>query len=142
MSEKQNRALRFAKFAARMILLLSTPLMLSSLLAAQSAPPIDAVATPPKNAKHPMAGTGVMSGEVTHHSALVQMRLTETAMSVNQDVAGAWGFVEFKAQPKGRRSVPLVKTAYCLPQRDFIARVHFSKLLGNVHDMCRRNMRS
>ena len=136
MSEKQNRALRFAKFAARMILLLSTPLMLSSLLAAQSAPPIDAVATPPKNAKHPMAGTGVMSGEVTHHSALVQMRLTETAMSVNQDVAGAWGFVEFKAQPKGRRSVPLVKTAYCLPQRDFIARVHFSKLLANTAYVC------
>jgi len=121
-----------------------TIISLSFVLVTYSADPFDGVAraqtavppTAPADARAPMAGMGIMAGEVTDRSVLVQMRLTETDQLLDGDVPGAWGIVEFNLQsPPGARSQQS-KTAHALPHRDYITRAHFSNLSPNTNYVC------
>ena len=81
---------------------------------------------------------GVMVGEVDATSALVQFRCCATDGAVPNraddavtatDVPGTWGVVEFAVEPfdsEGDRPPP--QTVPALPDRDFIARGHFTGL--------------
>ena len=108
----------------------------ATLATAQSTSPENVPPSPPKDAKQPLAGMGIMAGGVSDTSALVQIRLTETDKLVDRDIKGAWGVVEFTAQPKDGSGPSLARTAYAFPQRDFIARVHFSRLKPNTRYVC------
>ena len=92
----------------------------------------------PAAAARPLAGMGIMVGEVSDHSALVQVRLTETDKLVDGDVAGAPGFVKFVLRAtKGKPGRPAVEqTAAAAPERDFIARVSFEKLTPGTLYVC------
>ncbi|MCH8115511.1 MAG: hypothetical protein IIB25_08540, partial [Chloroflexi bacterium] len=78
----------------------------------------------------PVAGMGIMVGEVTATSALAQVRLTKTDSLVAGDVPGMAGVVRFQLEPvypttkKPQRSRPLPATA----ERDFIVRQLFEQL--------------
>jgi len=91
---------------------------------------------PRKGAQQPAAEMGLMAGEVSDSSALVQIRLTQTDKLVDRDIKGAWGVVEFTLQSASDASQTFVKTAHALPQRDFIARVHFDSLQPNTVYQC------
>ncbi len=97
-----------------------------------AAPPL-----PPPDAVKPMAGMGVMAGEVTGTSALVQLRLSDGDSLVNRDLSGAWGVVEFTLQPAIGAGGAQIMTARALPDRDFIARVQFDKLNAGTQYVCR-----
>lgn len=89
---------------------------------------------PPADAVSPRAGMGIMVGEVTDHSALVQVRLTATEKLVERDVPGAWGVVEFQLLSADSKTPVQTQVVRALPQRDFIARAHFADLkAGNVY---------
>ncbi|WP_202908829.1 alkaline phosphatase D family protein [Roseimaritima ulvae] len=97
---------------------------------------VRSIPEPPAGAAQPLAAMGMMAGEVSDASALVQVRLTATEKLVDGDVPGAWGVVQFTAQPQNRSAVPMVQTAYAFPQRDFIARAAFTGLLANTQYRC------
>jgi arylsulfatase A-like enzyme len=80
----------------------------------------------------PIAGQGIMVGEVTVSSAQVQIRLTQTDHLVKKDVAGASGVVRFNIEPIGSKSpgpenvtMKLVKAA---AENDYIAKATFTNL--------------
>jgi len=75
-------------------------------------------------------GQGTMAGEVTHHSALLQTRLTRgTELNDDGDLPGADGFVTFEwdTDPKFTNSeeTPLQPA---LPERDYIVRAELRGL--------------
>lgn len=70
------------------------------------------------------AGQGILVGEVTPTSALVQVRLTETDQLVNRDLPGLQGVVEFALVESTANPQIATTTA----EHDFIARVKFDKL--------------
>lgn len=77
----------------------------------------------------PKAGLGIMVGEVTANSALVQVRLCETDELVDRDVPGMAGVVRFTL---GDQSQTLEAKA----ERDFIARALFLSLEpGTAHEV-------
>lgn len=91
----------------------------------------------------PYAAMGIMVGELTPESALVQVRLTDTERQVDGDVPGAEGVVEFTLRPEkadeaatatDKQSKPQLVEAK--PERDFIARVHFSGLQPGTRYTC------
>jgi alkaline phosphatase D len=96
----------------------------------------------------PRAGMGILVGEVTPHSALVQVRLTTTDKLVNGDVPGAAGIVEFTLRaigseeslfplpPPGSKGMTQKQTATAGQERDFIARAVFSKLTAGTVYRC------
>lgn len=104
---------------------------------AQSNSPQNVPPKPPEDTAQPQAGMGIMAGEVTDRSALVQVRLTETDRLVKRDVKGAWGVVEFSLQPADRTSDVLQQTLHAFPQRDFIVRAHFNRLEPGTAYVCR-----
>ena len=99
---------------------------------AQSDHPLNVPPSPPQDAKEPMAGMGIMAGELTHQSVLVQMRLTATDKLVERDVPGAWGVVEFRLNAKGAQP----QLVHAFPHRDFIARAVFKGLEPNTNYTC------
>jgi alkaline phosphatase/alkaline phosphatase D len=103
---------------------------------AQSNSPANVPPSPPADAPQPQAAMGMMAGEVSDTSALVQIRLTATDKLIERDSKGTWGLAEFTVQPADRSAAPLVQTAHAFPQRDFIARVHFSQLQPNTKYVC------
>ena len=107
-----------------------------SVAAAQSNSPANVPPMPPEDAKAPKAGQGIMVGEVSDSSALVQVRLSETNELVDHDLKGAWGVVEFTLRKRGDESVVARHLSHALPQRDFIARVEFSKLQPATKYVC------
>jgi len=83
-----------------------------------------------------MAGLGIMAGEVTDTSAIVQLRLTKTAGLVDGDIAGADGVVEFLLVAEGNESLPQIKTMRAEAETDHIARAHFSGLTAGSRYRC------
>jgi arylsulfatase A-like enzyme/phosphodiesterase/alkaline phosphatase D-like protein len=78
------------------------------------------------------AGQGIMIGEVTDSSAVVQVRLTETDQLVNGDVAGVGGRVQFLIQSTDeQRFVAHSDVLTTTAERDFIARHVFEELPPN-----------
>ena len=92
---------------------------------------------PPEDAAAPVAGMGIMAGEVTDKSALVQVRLTQSDELINGDLPGAWGVVRFSLSPASRPDQAVTRLANALPQRDFIARAHFTGLQPATKYVCR-----
>jgi len=89
----------------------------------------------------PLAGMGIMVGEVTPNTALVQVRLTKSDRLIDGDVAGTAGVVEFvlvpanAAEPAAEGILdPQVIAA--LPERDFIARAKFTNLTPGANYIC------
>jgi len=88
----------------------------------------------------PMAGMGIMVGEVTPDSALVQVRLTETDKLVDRDVKGMSGVVKFTLT-----GVPGEKTTFetmshvvkAVADHDFIARALFADLPAGSEFECK-----
>lgn len=117
----------------RTIASLTAILLAAAPLSAQ----VRTVPVPPAGAAQPLAAMGMMAGEVTAESALVQIRLTATEALVDGDIQGAWGVVQFTVQSQDPAAVPMVQTAYAFPQRDFIARVAFTGLQPNTRYHCR-----
>jgi alkaline phosphatase/alkaline phosphatase D len=87
--------------------------------------------------RNPRAAQGIMVGEVTSTSALVQVRLTRTRGLVKGDVPGTSGVVEFTLQPAGEPDAPpWAQLAYAFAERDFIARVRFDNLDPGTQYVC------
>ena len=91
---------------------------------------------PPVGAAQPVAAMGLMAGEVGDRSALVQMRLVSSKTLIEGDVPGAWGVAEFSLHRADSGDLFRVEEVYALPQRDFIARVHFTNLDPGTRYIC------
>ncbi|MCF6313241.1 MAG: alkaline phosphatase D family protein [Verrucomicrobiales bacterium] len=87
----------------------------------------------PKYEISTFAGQGILVGEVTANSALVQLRLTSSEQLMNQDLLGAAGFVEFILQGEQKQTL----TAAASPEHDFIARVAFKNLKPGTLYQCK-----
>lgn len=88
----------------------------------------------------PMAGMGIMVGEVTSDSALVQVRLTQTDKLVNNDAKGMPGVVKFTLQTiPGEKSdfEKVTQIVKALAEHDFIARAAFTDLPAGTEFECR-----
>jgi alkaline phosphatase D len=88
-------------------------------------------------AAEPLAGMGIMVGEVTADGALVQVRLTAANRLVEGDVPAAAGIVEFVLRPLGESgdaSAPQLVAATA--ERDFIARASFTHLRPGTRYVC------
>ncbi|MBX3436531.1 MAG: sulfatase-like hydrolase/transferase [Planctomycetaceae bacterium] len=84
------------------------------------------------------AGQGIMVGEVTSTSALVQVRLTKDDRLTDGDVPGTEGVVQFVIEPAD--GVPLSVSQVsvdALPTHDFIARARFTDLSPGVNYIIR-----
>lgn len=89
------------------------------------------------SADQPLAGQGILVGEVTPNSAVIQVRLTKTTELVDRDIAGAAGLVEFTLQPFARPGAkPITQVAKATETHDFIARTVFEKLRPGVRYLC------
>lgn len=82
-------------------------------------------------------GQGIMVGEVTSESAVVQVRLTVTDQLADGDVAGASGVVRFQVQPvetqKYKHIRPIrSRSIPATPERDYISRQVFTRLHPGV----------
>jgi alkaline phosphatase/alkaline phosphatase D len=88
----------------------------------------------------PVAGMGIMIGEVTAHSALIQARLTKTDFLVDGDVPGMAGVVRFVLKPadggEAGKPVELSQTVPARADRDFIARAAFTGLQSGECYVC------
>ena len=86
----------------------------------------------------PLAGMGIMVGEVSDHSALVQVRLTETDSLVDSDITGARGVVKFvlTAADKNPEQAVMEQSATAVPERDFITRASFENLRPGTPYVC------
>jgi len=94
-------------------------------------------------AAEPLAGMGIMVGEVTTSSALVQVRLTTADHLVDGDVPGSAGIVEFVLRPQQHAddaSAPPSKISTqfvtATDERDFIARASFTALVSGTRYVC------
>ena len=95
----------------------------------------------------PKAGLGIMVGEVTPNSALVQVRLstTDTLVSarvdgesgVKRDVPGIAGVVEFRLWAAHGTEPVEIRTIEARAERDFIARASFANLRAATRYECR-----
>ena len=89
----------------------------------------------------PKAGMGIMVGELTSQSALIQVRLTKADKLVKGDVPGAAGVVEFalqeanssKENDKAKIASQMIEAN---ADRDFIARANFKKLKPATRYIC------
>lgn len=86
----------------------------------------------------PLAGMGIMVGELTSQSALVQVRLTKTDKLVDRDVPGTKGVVRFVIEEVGAKPSQ-ASAARLIPataERDFIARAAFEDLKPGTSYRC------
>jgi alkaline phosphatase D len=120
----------------RLPLLATCLLAFGSVALGQGASDNIAPPTPPVGAPQPLAGMGIMAGEVSDSAALIQVRLTESDKLVDGDVKGAWGVVEFTLWNAGGSTVAEPQRVRALPRRDFIARAHFSGLVSGARYRC------
>ncbi len=82
---------------------------------------------------------GIMVGEVTPTSALVQVRLSASDRLIEGDLPGLAGRVEFTlrtAKPNGAADEPHVQLIAATAERDFIARAAFTKLRPHTVYVC------
>ena len=112
-------------------------LISTTALQAQSNSPLNRPPQPPVGSPLPVAGLGIMAGSVSHDSALVQLRLSEGDELVEGDLPGAWGVVEFSLSSEDSEQTLLARS---FPQRDFIARVKFQKLIPNTTYVCKTRL--
>ncbi|MEO1994141.1 MAG: alkaline phosphatase D family protein, partial [Planctomycetaceae bacterium] len=88
----------------------------------------------------PVAGMGIMVGEVTPSTALVQVRLTAHSKLVKGDVAGRPGIVEFELSDdqvgKQQNRVLMSQRIPARAERDFIARARFTGLAPGTRYRC------
>jgi arylsulfatase A-like enzyme/phosphodiesterase/alkaline phosphatase D-like protein len=86
-----------------------------------------------------LAGMGIMVGEVTPTTALVQVRLTKSDRLVEGDVPGAKGVVEFTIQAADSKdaAAPQSQVVDATAERDFIARAAFADLKPGMQYVCR-----
>ncbi len=91
----------------------------------------------------PMAAMGLMAGEVTATSALVQLRLSNVDHPIDRDVPGRSGVVNFVLTPVGgdepTDDVPNWKESRLVratAERDFIARASFDNLQPGTTYKC------
>jgi len=94
------------------------------------------IATADKAAAGPKAGMGIMVGEVTADSALIQVRLTTTDKLVKGDVPGVAGVVEFTLREAGSKGTAQTRAARASAEGDFIARTAFRKLRAGTRYRC------
>ncbi len=98
-------------------------------------------------ASYPFAPMGVMVGEVTSHSAVMQVRLCRSEQLIGGNVSGIAGQVEFVVHPLTVASaVPLlskssqVMRAQATESYDFIARTELSRLRAGTSYLCRTRL--
>lgn len=84
--------------------------------------------------KGPQAGMGIMVGEVTPHSALVQVRLTKSDKLTKSDLPGVAGVVEFSLTGADGKTV--MQRVEATSESDFIARAAFKNLAPGVRYRC------
>lgn len=103
-------------------------------------PQAESVYAWPDQAALPLAGMGIMVGEVTPTTALVQVRLTETDKLVDRDVKGMSGVVQFTLAPEsaGKPKVDQKnpQTVQAVADHDFIARAAFTGLQPGTRYIC------
>lgn len=94
-------------------------------------------------ASQPLAGMGIMVGEVTATNVLVQVRLTQGDKVVDGDVPGAAGIVQFRLVPSGTRpssstdpKESQTTTVEAHAEQDFIARARFTGLKPGTKYIC------
>ena len=112
--------------------------LFSSLLLAAPAVLLVGCGHAPEPASEVHSAMGILVGEVTTGTALVQVRLTGTDRLVDRDVPGALGVVEFtlaKAQTDSAEP-PAIQTAEAVPEHDFIARTAFTGLASGTEYIC------
>lgn len=85
----------------------------------------------------PFAAMGLMVGELTPTSALVQVRLTAVDHPYFGDVPGTEGEVQFLLAPAGSDDPTDIKRARAVADQDFIARVQFQDLDPGTAYVCR-----
>ncbi|MDF1858867.1 MAG: alkaline phosphatase D family protein [Verrucomicrobiales bacterium] len=83
----------------------------------------------------PSAGLGIMVGEVTENSALVQVRLTRGEELVDRDLPGVEGLVAFKLEHENGNSVEM-GVASASNGNDCIARISFEDLKPGTNYVC------
>lgn len=91
-------------------------------------------------AGEPRAGQGIMVGEVTHNSAIIQLRLTETDRLVNRDVKGSKGMVHFEIELEPNRGDDVIAAGSITSAEgddDFLTRVSFTDLAPNTVYTCK-----
>lgn len=94
-------------------------------------------ATAEEKAAAPVAGMGIMVGEMTSNSALIQLRLTGADKLVDRDVPGAAGVVEFTLRRAGDgEGEPQTQTVAAKADSDFIARAAFGELAPGTRYVC------
>lgn len=85
----------------------------------------------------PKAGMGIMVGEVTDTSAVVQVRLTKTDKLVKGDLPGSSGFVQFTLTPaETSKEIGHASLIRVHKDSDFIARAVFKKLQPGMRYVC------
>jgi alkaline phosphatase/alkaline phosphatase D len=91
----------------------------------------------------PMAAMGLMVGEVTPTSALVQVRLTNVNHPIDGDVPGRPGVVEFTLSPivegessADRSAQTATQLVRATAEHDFIARASFDNLTPGIAYRC------
>ncbi|MFT5524150.1 MAG: alkaline phosphatase D [Pirellulaceae bacterium] len=85
----------------------------------------------------PMAGMGVMVGEVTDRSAHIQVRVTRTDQLFEGDVPGIEGTVQFNLMPDVEEKAPVTSVyVRALETTDFIARATFKDLKAGTKYRC------
>ena len=85
----------------------------------------------------PLAGQGIMLGELSDSSVHAQVRLTKSNTLVDGDVAGIKGVVRFVLRERTNRlrqthDAAVILEAMAVSENDFIARVTFTKLKSNT----------
>lgn len=88
----------------------------------------------------PKAGMGIMVGEVTSTSAMIQVRLTETDQLVKRDLKGMLGMVEFEIQEiisKNEKGDSSGTLTYSLAENDYIVRTHYDHMRPNTKYICK-----
>ena len=85
----------------------------------------------------PLAGQGIMLGELSDSRVHAQVRLTKSNTLVDGDVAGIKGVVQFVLRERTNRLRPnkdaaVILEAMAIAENDFIARVTFTKLKPNT----------
>lgn len=126
----------FAVWMAAFVLIASGCAEQPSAPSSNTAPAPAATSQPAGEA--PYAAMGIMVGELTPESALVQVRLASTDRLVDGDVPGAEGVVEFSLKPAdaGDTAAATTQLIEAKPERDFIARAHFTGLKPGTRYTC------
>jgi alkaline phosphatase D len=126
----------FAVWMAAFVLIASGCAEQPSAPSSNTAPAPAATSQPADEA--PYAAMGIMVGELTPESALVQVRLASTDRLVDGDVPGAEGVVEFSLKPAdaGDTAAATTQLIEAKPERDFIARAHFTGLKPGTRYTC------